>query len=118
MRVAREAEHFSQQMVADLLGISWSYYHRIERGTRRATDRIIREFCVRLSVSFDVILADWDLKDRVRVEDPEGYYLVEKIIKGLALDPGQVPQLFEVLYSRVPERGDTASPKGDDRRPF
>ncbi|HLL60244.1 MAG TPA: helix-turn-helix transcriptional regulator [Candidatus Nitrosocosmicus sp.] len=56
VRAAREKKNLSQEQVADLVGISVSYYAGIERGEENPTFAVIRQLCKVLRVKSSDIL--------------------------------------------------------------
>ncbi len=99
LRALREKHHFSQQKVADYLGISRTAYNKYESGTIRPT-RNLDKLAVLFDVSVDYILGRADAISADRVEDP---YLGEQWKKYLLLsDAGRemVDVMLNAVYNR------------------
>lgn len=99
LRALREKHHFSQQKVADYLGISRTAYNKYESGAIRPT-RNLDKLAVLFDVSVDYILGRADAIPADRVEDP---YLGEQWKKYLLLsDAGRemVDVMLNAVYNR------------------
>lgn len=99
LRSLREKHHFSQQKVADYLGISRTAYNKYESGAIRPT-RNLDKLAVLFDVSVDYILGRADTISSDRVEDP---YLGEQWKKYLLLsDAGRemVDVMLNAVYNR------------------
>ena len=99
LRELREKHHFSQQKVADYLGISRTAYNKYESGAIRPT-RNLDKLAVLFDVSVDFILGRADAIPVARVEDP---YLSEQWKKYLLLsDAGRemVDVMLNAVYNR------------------
>ena len=99
LRALREKHHFSQQKVADYLGISRTAYNKYESGAIRPT-RNLDKLAVLFDVSVDFILGRADAIPVARVEDP---YLSEQWKKYLLLsDAGRemVDVMLNAVYNR------------------
>ena len=99
LRALREKHHFSQQKVADYLGISRTAYNKYESGAIRPT-RNLDKLAALFDVSVDYILGRADAISTDRVEDP---YLGEQWKKYLLLsDAGRemVDVMLNAVYNR------------------
>lgn len=99
LRALREKHHFSQQKVADYLGISRTAYNKYESGAIRPT-RNLDKLAVLFDVSVDYILGRAATIPADRVEDP---YLGEQWKKYLLLsDAGRemVDVMLNAVYNR------------------
>ena len=99
LRALREKHHYSQQKVADYLGISRTAYNKYESGAIRPT-RNLDKLAVLFDVSVDYILGRTDAIPADRVEDP---YLGEQWKKYLLLsDAGRemVDVMLNAVYNR------------------
>ncbi len=99
LRALREKHHFSQQKVADYLGISRTAYNKYESGAIRPT-RNLDKLAALFDVSVDYILGRADAISSNRVEDP---YLGEQWKKYLLLsDAGRemVDVMLNAVYNR------------------
>ena len=99
LRSLRERHHFSQQKVADYLGISRTAYNKYESGAIRPT-RKLDKLAALFGVSVDYILGRADAISSNRVEDP---YLGEQWKKYLLLsDAGRemVDVMLNAVYNR------------------
>ena len=99
LRALREKHHFSQQKVADYLGISRTAYNKYESGAIRPT-RNLDKLAALFDVSVDYILGRADAIPADRVEDP---YLGEQWKKYLLLsDAGRemVDVMLNAVYNR------------------
>ena len=99
LRELREKHHFSQQKVADYLGISRTAYNKYESGAIRPT-RKLDKLAALFGVSVDYILGRADAISADRIEDP---YLGEQWKKYLLLsDAGRemVDVMLNAVYNR------------------
>ena len=99
LRALREKHHFSQQKVADYLGISRTAYNKYESGAIRPT-RKLDKLAALFGVSADSILGRADELPEGRSNDP---YLGEQWKKYLLLsDAGRemVDVMLDAVYKR------------------
>ncbi len=99
LRELRERCHFSQQKVADYLGISRTAYNKYESGAIRPTRKLDR-LAALFGVSVDYILGRAEEIPVARTTDP---YLREQWKKYLVLsDAGR--EMVDVMLNAVYER--------------
>ncbi len=99
LRELREQHRFSQQKVADYLGISRTVYNKYESGAIRPTRKLER-LAALFGVSADYILGRTDKIPAVRAADP---YIGEQWKKYLLLsDSGR--EMVDVMLDAVYER--------------
>lgn len=99
LRALREKHHFSQQKVADYLGISRTAYNKYESGAIRPT-RKLDKLAALFGVSVDFILGRADDLPAERDVDP---YIGEQWKKYLLLsDAGRemVDVMLDAVYNR------------------
>ena len=59
IRQERVQRNISQPEMADILGISYSYYNNIEKGNRSCPIEVLIEICMEFGISSDRILRDF-----------------------------------------------------------
>lgn len=59
IRQERVQRNISQPEMADILGISYSYYNNIEKGNRSCPIEVLIEICGEFGISSDRILRDF-----------------------------------------------------------
>lgn len=98
IRAAREARQFTQQDVADLMGISRDYYQKVESGARTSNLRFIQKFCQVMGVSLPEIVADVTPMDDVLQKWPEGLRILRRAAEGPEWQRNLLQKLFEAVY--------------------
>jgi len=91
----RKQQGFSQQKLANMIGIHISQIHRYEKGTSQPTLDIIKKLAIALSVSTDTLIFDKEERgpsDDLRMQfeaisqmDPQDRKLIREILEGLIL---------------------------------
>lgn len=102
LREARKARHFTQQQVADLMGITRDYYQKVEAGTRAVTLSFIDTFCRAVGASITEVVGDTGNGASLIDQWPEGYHILRRAAAGPAWQRQQLQQCFERVYGSRP----------------